>query len=149
MRRIIVNTDGKAKNLFKLHRISQMWISELEFFFDEQHFYQDLIELYLLDLLKGESLDELAAIEKKLKKAVNKGNLLLLEVRTHEKQLATLFESEHLKGEKEFRNLHKKLANKFDQFVDSNKRLKKVIFDVIKKVMQKHKQKLLMAHLSS
>ncbi len=146
MEHFVITTDRKMKNLYKLHQISRTWISEMSFIHDEQHFYQDLVLTYFIDLLKNDVLTEVLEIERRLDKAIQRGNLLMLDIRTHEKQLATLLESEHLKGEKEFRKKHKELADKFERCTQTNKTLKQMLFKLIKNILHEHKQKLLLSH---
>ncbi len=143
---LIINTDKKTKNLFKLHRISKLWISDITFYFDEYRFYQDLIAMFFIDLLDETYFVKVREAEAKLTVASKKANLLLFEILTHEKQLATLLESEHLKGEKEFRMKHRALAKQFEQLLQDNKALKQLFFKLIKKPLKRHKQKLLPVH---
>jgi len=149
MKSVIVDISKKNKNLYKLHSIAQNWITDLEFINDEELFLQDLISTFFVDLCSVEYFPDTRRLNKKLEDSRKKGNLLVFEIRTHIKQLATLLESNHLDGEPEFRKAQKKLANKFDQFVQSTKLLKNRVFTIIKKIMKQHKQKLLLSHTNS
>ncbi len=149
MKPFVINLSKKRKNLSKLHRISQKWHAELDFIRDEQHFLEDLISTFFIDLCSVEFFPDTRKLNLKLDESIKKGNLLTLELQTHEKFLVTLLESVHLEGEQNYRKLHKKLANRIDQFVQSNKLLKSRIFSIIKNIMKQHKQKLLLAHTNS
>lgn len=149
MKPVVVGYSKKKKNLYKLHHISQKWIAELEFMFDEQRFLQDLLSTFFIDLCSVELFPDTKKLDRKIIESRKIGNLLLLEIRTHDKQLATLLESIHFDGECTFRTEQKKLANKFDQFVQSNKLLKTRVFTIIKHIMKQHKQKLLLSHVNS
>lgn len=144
MKHIIVDFAKKEKNLYKLHRISQRWIADLTFLNDENAFLQDLINLHFIDLCNYDLLPTTRKFSARIAKASKKNNLLLMQLQTHEKQLATLFESEHFKGESNFRKSHKKLAKSFDQHVQSNKIVKNRVFSIIKQIMKHQKQKKLL-----
>ncbi len=146
MKPVVISLSKKKKNLAKLHHISQKWSVELDFIYDEQRFLQDLISTFFIDLCSVEFFPDTRKLNQKLNESIKKGNLLTLELQTHEKYLVTLLESAHLEGEQNYRKLQKKLANRIDQFVQSNKLLKSRIFSIIKNIMKQHKQKLLLAH---
>ena len=144
MKHIVVDIAKKEKNLYKLHRISQRWIADLTFLNDENAFLQDLINLHFIDLCNYDLLPITRKLGVRISMAIKKNNLLLFQLQTHEKQLATLFESAHFKGETDFRKAHKMLAKKFDQRFQSNKVVKNRVFSVIKKIMKQQKQKKLL-----
>lgn len=145
MKPLVVSMSKKHKNLFKLHKISQNWIADLDFISDEERFLQDLISTFFVDLCSVDYFPDTRKINLKLEESKMKGNLLALEIRTHIKHLETLLESSHFEGEQKFRKEQKKLANKFDQYVQSNKLLKSRVFGIIKNIMKQHKQKLLLS----
>ena len=149
MKPVVISLSKKKKNLSKLHRISQKWSAELDFIHDEQRFLQDLISTFFIDLCSVEFFPDARKLNQKLDECIKKGNLLTLELQTHEKHLVTLLESIHLEGEHNYRKIQKKLANRIDQFVQSNKFIKSRIFFIIKNIMKQHKQKLLLAHTNS
>jgi len=145
MKQIIIDIAKKEKNLYKLHAISQSWVADLTFLNDENTFLQDLINLHFIDLCNYEFLQITRKLNAKIDKAIKKNNLLLFQIQTHEKQLATLFESDHFRGEANFRAAHKKLAKSFDQHILTNKVLKTRVFTIIKDIMKRAKQKKLLS----
>lgn len=147
MKQIVIDTAKKEKNLFKLHTISQRWVADLTFLNDENSFLQDLINLHFLDLCNYEMLPITRKLSARVAAAIKKNNLLIIQIQTHEKQLATLFESDHFKGESDFRVAQKKLANSFDQHVQSNKLLKNRVFAIIKDIMKQQKRKRLLTSI--
>jgi hypothetical protein len=149
MKPVVVNLSKKQKNLYKLHHISQKWITELEFIHDEQHFLQDLISTFFVDLCSVELFPDTRKLNQKLEESIKKGNMFILEIQTHDKHLITLLESTHLNGEADFRKAQRKLANRVEQFVQSNKLLKSRVFAIIKNIMKQHKQKRLIPHANS
>ncbi len=149
MKRIVVDMAKKKENLFTLHTITQKCIADLEFILDEQRFLQDLLSTFFIDLCKVELLPDTRVLNQSLAESSKKCNLLILELQTHEKHLATLLESIHMKGEISYRESHKELITNFDQFVINNKSIKIRIFTIIKNIMKQHKQKLLLSHANS
>lgn len=149
MKQVVIDITKKEKNLYKLHTITQRWVADLTFLNDENSFLQDLINLHFIDLCNYEMLPATRKLNARIASRIKKNNLLLFQLQTHEKQLATLFESEHFKGEVDFRNSHKSLAKSFDQHVESNKLLKNRVFTVIKDIMKQQKQKRLLSPISS
>ena len=145
MKQVIIDKAKKEKNLYKLHSISQSWAADLTFCNDENAFLQDLINLHFIDLCNYELLPVTRKLNVKIAMAIKKNNLLLFQIQTHEKQLATLFESDHFGGEVDFRSAHKKLAKSFDQRVQSNRALKNRVFAIIKDIMKQQKQKRLLS----
>lgn len=149
MKQVVIDIAVKEKNLYKLHTISQRWVADLTFLNDENIFLQDLINLHFIDLCNYEMLFTTRKINARISKSIKKNNLLLFQLQTHEKQLATLFESQHFKGEADFRNAHKMLAKSFDQHVECNKLLKNRVFTIIKDIMKQQKRKRLLSPIGS
>lgn len=147
MKQIVIDIAKREKNLYKLHSISQNWVTDLTFLNDENTFLQDLINLHFIDLCNYEMLPITRKLSAKIAAAIKKNNLLLIQIQTHEKQLATLFESDHFKGETDFRVAQKMLANSFDQHVQSNRVLKNRVFGIIKDIMKQQKQKRLISSI--
>lgn len=145
MKQIVIDTAKREKNLYKLHAISQRWIADLTFLNDENNFLQDLINLHFIDLCNLDMLPITRKLSARVASAIRKNNLLIIQIQTHEKQLATLFESDHFRGESDFRAAQKKLANGYDQHVQSNRLLKNRIFTIIKDIMRQQKQKKLLS----
>lgn len=145
MKQIVVDVVKKEKNLFKLHAILRSWTAELTFLNDENTFLQDLLNLHFIDLCNYELLPTTRKFSARIAKAIRKNNLLLFEIQTQEKQLATLFESEHFRGEAGFRKVQKMLANSFDQHIESNKIVKNRVFGIIKQIMKQQKLKKLIS----
>lgn len=149
MKQVVIDITKKEKNLYKLHTITQRWVADLTFLNDENYFLQDLINLHFIDLCNYEMLPATRKLNARIASSIKKNNLLLFQLQTHEKQLATLFESEHFKGEVDFRNAHKMLAKSFDLHVESNKLLKNRVFNVIKDIMKQQKRKRLLSPIGS
>ncbi len=144
MKHIVIDINKKRENLFKLHSITQKFISELEFLHDEQRFLQDLLSSFFIDLCRTEILPRTRILNKEIDKSNKECNLLIFELQTHEKQLATLLESKHLKGEEYFRKAHSELSNQVEMFIRASRNLKTTIFTITKKIIKQRKQKKLL-----
>ena len=145
MKYIVIDIDKKRENLFKLHSITQKYISELEFSHDELRFLQELLSTFFIDLCRIEMLPQTRVLNNQITNLNKKCNLLILELQTHEKQLATLLESDHLKGERDFRQAHGKLTEEFEILIKNSKNLKTEIFTIIKRIIKQQKQKKLLS----
>jgi len=132
------------KKLYKLHDQTMQWLNELEFLQDEQKFLENLLISHFLDLSTPKLYEPTKRVIKKLKDAEKKGDEMYDIIQTHNKHLATLMESIHLNGNKEFKKEHKQIKNNFKIYVLNFKHVKKKIFEMIKEIMKLHKQKLLL-----
>lgn len=129
----------KHRNLLKLNHVSKNWILELEFLRDEQLFLKNLLDTFFMDIYNTEYFFNTRKIIQKLDSYTKKANLLLLEMRTQGKLFATLLESNHLQGEQSYKNTHMSLANRYEQFTQSNKMLKSHVFELVDRIVKKHK----------
>ena len=132
------------KKLYKLHDQTMQWLNELEFLQDEQKFLENLLISHFLDLSTPNLYEPTKKVIKKLKEAEKKGIELYDIIQTHNKHLATLMESLHLNGNKEFKKEHKQVKNDLNIYILNFKQVKKKIFEMIKKIMKLNKQKLLL-----
>ena len=138
------NNSDKEKNkekLLKFRREILKWINELEFLQYERTFIEHLLGSHFLAISTPKLYEPTKELIKELKKVENKGDELFVTVRIHKKRIASLIESRELMKEIEIENEHNKIIIEFGNYVISFKEVKKNIFDMIKKIMKKDKQK--------
>ncbi len=136
------NDSDKEKNkevLLKFRKEILKWINELEFLQYERTFIEHLLGSHFLAISTPKLYEPTKELIKELKKVENKGDELFVTVRIHKKRIASLIESRELMKEIEIE--HNKIIIEFGNYVISFKEVKKNIFDMIKKIMKKDKQK--------
>ena len=136
------NDSDKEKNkevLLKFRKEILKWINEFEFLQYERTFIEHLLGSHFLAISTPKLYEPTKELIKELKKVENKGDELFVTVRIHKKRIASLIESRELMKEIEIE--HNKIIIEFGNYVISFKEVKKNIFDMIKKIMKKDKQK--------
>jgi hypothetical protein len=128
-----------------MHEASRNWLSELRFIKDEQHFFQNLIKAYTLQLIDSKHftnskklIDLLAHMQKK--------NILLIEdVKAHENELLIMVDGiDQLEEEESYKNKHRKLIISISKYIKDYRILKKSLFEVIEDISKHEKQKRLL-----
>ena len=137
------NKEKNKKKLFKFRRKILEWINELEFIQDERIFLEHLLGSHFLDLSTPKLYEPTKKLIKELKKIENRGNELLVTIKIHKKRIATWIESVQFTEKLKFKNEHNKIKKEFKNYVINFKKVKKNIFDMIKEIMKKDKQKFL------
>lgn len=128
-----------------MHDASKLWMSELQFFKEEQLFLEDLIKSYTLNLIDNNHFDESKAIIDKLSIEVKNTQVLLNAVNSHEKGLSIMVDGiDQLDEEAAYRKKHRNLIELIGEFKKRYQNIKKKLFNLIKTIMKEGKQKRLL-----
>jgi hypothetical protein len=132
-------------NAEEMHQASRAWVSELEFIKDEQHFFEDLIKSYTLQLIDSDNFSKSKTIVETLNKLQKKNKVLLKAVKNHENKLEIMVDGiDEPEKEKEYKNIHRELIIKINNYFKAYKVLKTNLFEIVKEAIKKQKQKLLL-----
>lgn len=135
----------ESKSPGELHVESLNWISELKFIKDEQHFLDELLKSYTIQLIEKQDFAKNKEIISELSKLEKDGEKLLKKIINHENELLILVDGiDQIKEEKHYRFLHSTYLLEVTNYYNNYKDAKKKIFDVIKKIMKQEKQKRLL-----
>ena len=129
----------------EMHEESKKWLSELEFYKEEQWFFEDLIRSYTLQILDHDHFEESKNHIDKLTEIVEQTQMLINTVKSHEKELSIMVDGiDQIEEEKAYRQEHRNLIKMFDEFKVRYLTLKTKFFGLIKTVMKEGKQKRLL-----
>ncbi len=135
----------ESKSPVELHVESLNWISELKFIKDEQHFLDELLKSYTIQLIEKQDFSKNKEIISHLSKLEKDGEKLLKKIINHENELLILVDGiDQIKEEKHYRFLHSTYIMKVTNYFNEYKDVKREIFDVVKKIMKHEKQKRLL-----
>ena len=121
--------------------MAEHWKSDVEFYGDELQFLNSLINKYFVYLLTDESLKDVQALAVRITDTTKSRDKLLPDIIRYMlsiKRQLTEDEEIHIK---EAKATHVKLDEQMNEFVNSFKLLKKDVFSVIEKVLEKEKVK--------
>jgi uncharacterized protein YeeX (DUF496 family) len=129
----------------EMHEASVQWMSELNFVRDEQQFLNDLVKSHTLELLGGEVFDESRKIIGEVLEAEKEVVVLMKRVQLHENLLEIMVSDLDVpKMQKAYIETHWELTTNIKKYLVNYRQLKKRLFRLISKVMQKQKQKRLL-----
>lgn len=129
-----------------MHEESTRWLSELRFIKDEEHFFEDLIKLFTLQLIDSNNFSTSKEVIAKVKELRNKNEKLLNDVIVHEKGLKIMIDGiDQLKEEEAYKDKHRELLILVKKYFKEYRSLKRKLFKTIKDVMKKEKQRRLLA----
>lgn len=129
----------------EMHQASRGWISELKFIKDEQHFFDDLIKAYTLQLIDSENFLKSKEIVETLNKLQKKNKALIKIIIVHENKLEIMVDGiDEPKKEETYKDGHRELIVKVSEYLKEYRDLKIKLFDIVKGVMKKEKQKFLL-----
>ena len=135
----------ESKSPDELHVESLNWISELKFIKDEQHFLDELLKSYTIQLIENQDFSKNKKIISKLSKLRKTGENLLKKLINHENELLILVDGiDQIKEEKHYRFLHSTYLLEVTNYFNDYKDVKRVIFEVVKEIMKHEKQKRLL-----
>ena len=137
------DTKKNKKKLLKLRREILQWTNELAFIKDERIFLEHLLGSHFLALSTPKLYEPTKELIKELKKSENRRDELLVTIKIHKKRIAILIEDMDLLEKLEIKNEHSKIKVEFVNYIRDFKKVKKNIFDMIKEIMKKDKQKFL------
>ena len=125
-----------------MHDASKRWLSELEFYKEEQLFFEDLIRSYTLQILDNNHFEESKRIIDKLTRIVKDTQILLNAVKSHESKLSIMVDAiDQIKEEIAYRKEHRNLVELIGEFQLRYQSIKTKLFSLIKTVMKEGKQK--------
>ena len=129
----------------EMHQASRGWISELKFIKDEQHFFDDLIKAYTLQLIDSENFLKSKEIVETLNKLQKKNKALIKIIIVHENKLEIMVDGiDEPKKEETYKDRHRELIVKVSEYLKEYRALKLKLFEIVKGVMVKEKQKFLL-----
>ena len=129
----------------ELHEASLNWVSELKFIKDEQHFLDELIENYTLQLISGDTFEKSKKIVNELSELRKHTGPLLKRTINHVNELTILIDGiDQPKEEKVYKEEHRLLLIAVNEYQHTYKKIKRSIFDLIKTIMKQSKQKRLL-----
>ena len=128
-----------------MHAKTTQWISELEFIKTEQHFLEELIEENTLNLLSGDTFSKSKELVTHLSNTEKKVDILLPKIHGHNNDLEILINNlETKKVQDHVKEIHYELETAVDSFLADFRELKTDVFDLIKLIIKRNKQKRLL-----
>lgn len=128
-----------------MHDTTKLWMSELDFFTEEQLFLEDLIKSYTLDLIDKKHFEESKALVEQLSVIVKQTKVLSKAVTSHESDLSIMLDGvDQLKEEANYRKEHRNLIELIGEFKKRYQSVKTRLFNLITLVMKEGKQKRLL-----
>ncbi|MCL8007278.1 hypothetical protein [Gelidibacter japonicus] len=128
-----------------MHKDTLDWISELEFTKDEHSFFENLVNLYTLQLIVTKKFSESSEIIDAINQS-EKANILLLEaIKIHRNELQIMVDGiDQLKEEENYKKEHRNLIILVNEFLDDYQSLKTQLFGVFREIIRNEKQKYLL-----
>ena len=124
-----------------IYEIYKEWISELDFIFDEETIFEELINSHFIELCNFKLYNNSKEIIEQIKLNKSKLDYLKSEIYTQQKYLVTLIESNNLYLEEGFFTKHHLISDKKSLYLKSVKNLKIDTFNLIKEILIRNKQK--------
>lgn len=144
----VINTSPKYiewLNAELMHEESTRWLSELRFIKDEDHFFEDLIKLFTLQLIDSKNFTKSKELVSQIKRLRIKNAELINAIIIHEKELKIMVDGKNqLKEEALYKEKHRDILIAVKKYFKAYRNLKSQIFKTIKGVMKIEKQKLLL-----
>jgi hypothetical protein len=129
----------------EMHDETLRWMSSLHFIKDEQLFLNDLVQMFTLKLLDTPHFDEHQDLITKIATKEKELLVLMKKVQTHENLLEVMVNDVDERAmEKAYVETHKNLSLEFNDYMNHYNILKKGLFDILKEIMAKDKQKRLL-----
>ncbi len=129
----------------ELHEASLNWVSELKFIKDEQHFLDELIENYSLQLISEKTFEKSKKLVNELSQKRKDIDPLLKKIINHLNELTLLVDGiDEPKKEKQYKEDHRLLLVEVSKYLDHYKQMKRKVFELIKNIMKQSKQKRLL-----
>ena len=129
-----------------MHEESSKWLSELKFIKDEEHFFEDLIKLFTLQLIDSKNFSKSKEIVGLLKTLRTKNVELINSVIVHEKGLKIMVDGkDQLKEEEAYKSKHRELLISVKKYFKEYRNLKRQLFKTIKDIMKSEKQRRLLS----
>ncbi|RZS99704.1 hypothetical protein [Aquimarina brevivitae] len=129
----------------ELHNQAIVWLSDLKFYKEEQHFLENLIEQHTFQLIKGALFDKSKEVISELNRLKKEIEPLIKRVINHTNNLTLVIDSKEESDEVILYRVHQKeLFDTFRNYSIQFMEVKKAIFAVISSVMKQDKQQRLL-----
>ncbi len=129
----------------ELHETSLDWVSELKFIKDEQHFLDELIKNYTMQLISEKTFEESKEIVNELSQKRKVIEPLLKKIINHHNKLTVLVDDvDQPKEEKQYKEDHRLLLKEISKYFNTYKEVKRKVFEFIKTIIKQGKQKRLL-----
>jgi hypothetical protein len=125
-----------------MHEESSRWLSELRFIKDEEHFFEDLIKLFTLQLIDTKNFANSIEIVSLIKLLRIKNTELINAIMIHEKELKIMVDGKNqLQEEAFYKEKHRSLLIAVKKYFKEYRKLKSQVFKTVKGIMKTEKQK--------
>ena len=139
-----MNTTTDYVDLYSaemMHKASRNWLSELQFITDEQHFFDELIRSFTLQLIDSKYFEESKVLIDTLSGLRTRTDQLIKTVRSHENELEIMVDDiDEPEKEEAYRQEHRQLIIGISEFEKTYKAFKTRFFDLIKSILKVQKQ---------
>lgn len=130
-----------AHTLENIHNLYKEWIAELDFIFEEEQFFEDIINTHFIALCNLDLYNKSKDIVHQITINKTKLEILRIKIYTNKKRLTTQMETQNPAGESYFHDIHQELFNEFSDHLKTSKSIKSASYNLIKKILLKNKQK--------
>jgi hypothetical protein len=135
---------GRDKSAEELHEDSKNWNSEIEFIHIEMRFLNNLLASKYIDFLEYDLEKETKKLASNIKEEKRIGNELHDLIVKHENSLADLIQTNSVKANTHYKDIHKKLESEMLFYTKKYRKVKRQIFKLVEEIMKKKAQKKLM-----
>ena len=112
-----------------MHEESSKWLSELRFIKDEEHFFEDLIKLFTLQLIDSKNFSKSKETVELLKSLRVKNIELINSIVIHERELKIMVDGkDQLKEEDAYKVKHRELLIAVKRYFKEYRKLKSQLF---------------------
>lgn len=134
-------TYTKDANWESLYLLVENWKKDLEFYFFDLCFLEIQIENYFFELLLYENLDELRELQIDVYELKSQCEYLLKDVQINLESIVCIINGTYTHNSSGFRIENKQLGDNIVRFIDNEIKFKKVVFLMIKDVLENQKSK--------
>ncbi|WP_458626118.1 hypothetical protein [Winogradskyella sp. PC D3.3] len=129
----------------EMHTESKAWLSQLEFLKDEHLFFEDLIKSYTLQLIEPEKFSHNKEIIDAINRSEKQNNLLIEAIKVHQNDLKIMIDGiNQPKEEGAYREEHKALMVRLNDFLKYYRALKQQLFDIVSRIKKEDKSRFLL-----
>lgn len=132
---------GRLKNKDEIHHDSKEWISEIDFINDEMRFLEHLLSSNYIDFIESGFSDKIKELTNLISEEKSKGKIVYKIIVDHEKTLSQLINNESIDSNLHFLEIHEKLKREIAAFFKKYKELKKEVYAIVERIMEKKTQK--------
>ncbi|MFT7611281.1 MAG: hypothetical protein ACI9J3_000223 [Parvicellaceae bacterium] len=145
--RLRPKTDFMQKaDLSQILILTQHWVSDLLFFFDELKFFTHLVDKYFILLLKEENINKAQIIVTNIHKFEKEVNHLKDKIQNHIDYLEKLYDVNANTDEALFREQHEDLEQEMTDLIKQFRETKQEVFSLSKRMMETEKLSHLLAN---